>query len=191
MTNFINTNTKDLVVVDKDGVVIDEQHQRLTDMVKTDPNGEEPYIKLYLDHVGAFFNLPESAIDVLLGLCSHANLRDSIWAGRRRDTKGRVVDKNEPIKAAKMYLNGELKREVCESVGISMPTLNRRLKNLCDKNILRRVATGTYQLNPYILARGNWGEITDLRATFDYVNGTVETEMVCRDEETGESVKVM
>jgi len=191
MATYVSTNTSDVVVLDKDGVVLDERHEKSRGISKTDPSTEEPYIKLYLSHVGAFFHLPESATDVLLGLCSHANLMDSIWAGRRRDARGRIIDRNEEPKAAKMYLNGELKKDVCESLGISMPTLNRRLKNLCDKEILRRVGTGTYQLNPYILARGNWAEITELRTTFDYVNGTVTTEMKCIDSDTNETVKVM
>ena len=191
MSTYIHERETERTVTNEDGEVIsrDTEHERA--IHKTDKVSEEPYLKLYMKHVGRFFSLPESAMNVLLALCSHANVTDSLWAGRRRDSRGRVINPDEEPKSAKMYLNSTLKSEVCEVLGISMPTFNRRLKELCDKDILRRTGRGTYQLNPYIIARGNWADILELRATYDYVNGTVETEMVCRDEDTGEPVRVM
>ena len=191
MATYLHDKEKERSVTNENGELLDYEHEYSKEMDKVDPSYEEPYIKVYLRHVGRFFNLPESAMNVLLALCSHASLIDDIWAGRRRDSRGRIIDKNEAPKAAKMYLNSALKKDVCSALGISIPTLDRRLKNLCDKQIIKRVDRGTYQLNPYVLARGNWAEILELRTTYDYVNGTMETEMVCRDEETGKPVKVM
>ena len=191
MFGFIRESEIERTVINEDCEVVGYQRDTEREIGKVDKSSEEPYIKLYLYHVSHFLGLPQSAMEILFGLCSHVNLIDSTWSGRRRDSKGRVIDKNEQPKCAKLYLNSELKRDVCDALGISLPTFNRRLADLCDKGILRRVGRSTYQLNPFILARGNWAEILELRSTFDYVNGTIGTEMVCRDEETGEPVRVM
>lgn len=159
------------------------EYERTTKSSWRETTSEEPYVKLYLYHLASFLGLPDGAMRTLLGLCANTTLADSVWAGRKRDSSGRVVgDKNAKKKAAKLYLNSELKRDVAESLGVSIPSIDRHLRELCNKGVLRHVGRSTYQINPYYLARGNWAEVLELRATFDYVNGTVTTEMKCADD---------
>ena len=179
--------------IDEEGEVHKEFEQTTVNRWH-ETDGEEPYLKLYLYHLAAFLGLPEGAMKTLLGFCSHTDLVDNLWAGNKRGKTGKLINntKEPPRKrAAKLYLNSELKKDVAEYLGISMPSIDRHLRELCNKGVLKHTGRSTYQVNPYYIARGNWAEITELRATFDYVNGTVTTEMKCLDGDTNETVRVM
>lgn len=64
------------------------------------------------------------------------------------------------------------------------------LKALCDCNAIKRVGPGVYQVNPSYAGRGEWkynprlerGGVKDLRALFEFGNGTVSTQILWADD---------
>ena len=50
--------------------------------------------------------------------------------------------------------------------------------------IFARIATGTYQVNAELFGKGDWKDIKNIRATFDFARGTVETEIITEEQKT-------
>ena len=48
--------------------------------------------------------------------------------------------------------------------------------------MFRRVSVGTYQVNPNIIGKGDWKDIKNIRATFDFGNRDVIAAVVEREE---------
>ena len=51
-----------------------------------------------------------------------------------------------------------------------------KLRELRDKNLIRRVANNTFAVNPTYVGKGGWSDIKRLRASFDFITGNVETD---------------
>lgn len=61
---------------------------------------------------------------------------------------------------------------IAKNLGISVESVNRIIKKCVDSQVLFKTGfRGTYIANPFLIARGNWDTIRDLRAAFDYKNG--------------------
>ena len=75
-----------------------------------------------------------------------------------------------------VYLNTFTKEQVCKATGKSMERMKQAIRIWVKNKILVRVARGVYQVNPYIFGKGEWRNIANLRATFDFTGGKVEVE---------------
>lgn len=51
------------------------------------------------------------------------------------------------------------------------------------ENVLTRDGRGTYRVNPFIFGKGDWRDISELRATFNFKTGEVTTEKELSHEE--------
>lgn len=68
--------------------------------------------------------------------------------------------------------------------------LFKGLKALCDAGAIRKVAKACYQVNPSYAGRGEWkynprlnrGGVKDLKATFSFADGSVDTNIIYADE---------
>ena len=63
-----------------------------------------------------------------------------------------------------------------------MRRLDMAIQTWTKNNVLKRVARGTYQINPWLFGKGEWRDIKGLRATFDFTAGEITTERKYRDE---------
>ena len=118
---------------------------------------EPDYVKLYLDTLGTFTNnegLDKSLNDLLL-----ATLKRMTYA-----TEEQVV-----------IMNSYIKKAIAEECGKSVKRLEQALTIWVKEKIMIRVGRGVYKVNPYIFGKGDWREIYNIRATFDFANGTVDT----------------
>ena len=75
-----------------------------------------------------------------------------------------------------VYLNTFTKEQVCKATGKSLERMKQAIRIWVKNKILVRVARGVYQVNPYIFGKGEWRNIANLRATFDFSGGKVEVE---------------
>lgn len=132
------------------GEIIKTQH---TYTVPKEPD----YVKLYLDTLGVFTKnegLDKSLNDLLL-----ATLKRMTYA-----TDDQVV-----------VMNSYIKKAIAEECGKSVKRLEQALTIWIKENIMIRVGRGVYKVNPYLFGKGDWRDIYNIRATFDFANGKVNT----------------
>ncbi len=127
------------ITVDK---TITEYEQRL-------PN-EPPYIKLYTDDLSGLFGLCISTSSVLFCLVSISSYNGEIIINKH--IKERIASRIGAKKTSKGVF--------------SISAVNKALTELVNVNIIMRVDTGVYQLNPNLFARGKWRDIYEKRKDF-------------------------
>lgn len=109
---------------------------------------EPDYIKLYVDAWVAFRGAKGIRSDVVCAFLRHMSYAD----------EGQLI-----------YVNSAMKEGICNALGISMKTLNNELTKLTKVGIFKRVARGTYAVNPELVGRGSWKHVKRLRATFEVI----------------------
>jgi hypothetical protein len=142
--------------LDKDGVVT-----RRSTMEKVIVSQEPPYIKLYLNTLLAFKNLPKQMSTVLWEL-----IKLTTFADPESEHGGQLI-----------LLNAFVKKDIVKRMGIKINTLDQYLTKLTKSEIIRRVGIGTYQANPHMFGMGDWTAIKAIRATFDFNAGTVKADI--------------
>jgi hypothetical protein len=122
---------------------------------------EPDYIKLYVNTLLAFKDLPKQMNMLLIELLKHMTFanKDAIHGGQL------------------IILNMFVKQDIIGRLGIKMNTLEKNLTEFTKSGILKRVGSGTYQANPHMFGRGEWLDIKSIRATFDFNAQTVEAEI--------------
>jgi hypothetical protein len=63
------------------------------------------------------------------------------------------------------------KEEISERLSCSIINIDKTLRILCDKGILRRKHRGVYEANPYLFGKGRWEDIEALRLQIEYKKG--------------------
>jgi hypothetical protein len=126
---------------------------------------EPPYVKMYLDDLCSFVELPESPKKLLLMML------------RRVDYQGYVI------------LSARARREMAASLGWGDGAFRNKLGDLCKKELLIRCSTNEYAVNPNYFARGDWKTICEQRKEFQMLitygpeGRTVQTSAVPSQEE--------
>lgn len=68
-----------------------------------------------------------------------------------------------------IFLNSDVKKGIAKSLGFAnVRSLDNTIQKLLKGEVLIRVGKGIYRPNPYIVARGAWREIANLRAECGY-----------------------
>lgn len=113
--------------------------------------GAEPsYIKLYLQDVLYLSDMPKHHEKILFEL-----LKRACYAGEKEGME--------------ICLNASLKKRIAKDLGIqNIRSINNALSDLVKGNILFRVDTGLYTLNPYLFGKGDWQDIARLRLEINY-----------------------
>lgn len=119
---------------------------------------EPDYIKLYLDCVCTFKGLNKALSPILVAFCSYMT-----WADSKHEKQ--VI-----------FMNKYTKNAVANDVGVTIDRVNQALRDIAKSDIFRKIegSRGVYEVNPFIIARGQWSDIKTLRANFDFVKGTIE-----------------
>ena len=120
---------------------------------------EPEYVKFYLNHISRFRDIQPSYNPILI-----AFLKEATYA----DKKGGMV----------LYVNGTLKAEIAEECGVSVTRVNHAITEFVKADFIRKLAFGKYQFNPYLFGKGEWRDIREIRATFDYNKNTVVAEII-------------
>lgn len=127
------------------------QHQKKT-ITKT--SGEPDYIKLYYKTMLAFNDVHDIPLDFILALSEQMH-----W-----------TNDGSPL----LFFNNRAVQEVickaCGGIGASMYA--KYIKRCKEQGIIFPTKyRGTYEVNPFLIAKGKWDSISLLRADFDFVNG--------------------
>lgn len=130
-------NTTSQVVNLKTGEVVESTTSNVFQLPS-----EPPYVKLYLDDLCVLVNVSDSLKTLLLSLL------------RRLDFEGYIL------------LSPRSRKEIAAKLVIADQTFRNRLNELCKKELLQRVSTNEYQVNPLYFARGEWRKICMQRQAF-------------------------
>jgi hypothetical protein len=127
---------------------------------------EPDYIKLYLNTLLTFKDLPKQLSSTLIAI-----LKLMSYADPECEFGGQLIS-----------LQAFHKEQICRRLGIKMNTLNKSLTEFVKSGILKRIATGVYQANPNMFGRGEWLNIKTIRAKFDFNAGTVDADIQTEEE---------
>lgn len=137
--------------------VIQDENGTVTQYHSVTRISDEPeYIKVYLDCVLTLKGLQKGLNVVLLELLRGMTYAQSDMYG------GQVV-----------MVNKFVKEGISHKLGISIKRIEQAITQFVRADLLRRIATGVYQVNPNIIGKGDWTQIKKLRVEFDCVNRDV------------------
>lgn len=127
---------------------------------------EPPFIKLYLDCLCNFKGLSKSLNPILLEF-----LKYMTYANTSDPNGGQII-----------YLNAALKKNIATATGKTVKRIEQAITDFVKTGVFTRIATSTYQVNAELFGKGDWKDIKNIRATFDFGKGTIETEIVTEEE---------
>jgi len=118
---------------------------------------EEPFVKMYLKHILIYNDLPPKHAELLIALSEYMTYANG----------------NPP---QTVHLTHGLKEIIADKCGITIGSLDNALSKLVKDGMLFRVVSpksgktmkGSYQLNPFIIGKGDWKDITKLRMTIEF-----------------------
>lgn len=130
---------------------------------------EPEYIKLYLDCLCTFKGLNKALSPVLIACCHFMT-----WADSKHNDQ-------------MIFMNSYIKDQICELTNLKVDRVNKAIKEIVDANIFIKVEgkRGVYRVNPFIIGRGEWKDIKELRANFDFITGEVKPEIIYKEEDEG------
>lgn len=139
----INQMTEE-TIIDQDGTV---QAQVKTQVFNIE--SEPPYVKMYLDTLLYLKDLPKAHNPVLMAI-----LKLLPWANSEHQY---------------FAINAALKRQMAAELGCSESRINNAITDFVKGDLLIRIDTGLYAINPHLFGKGEWKDIKRLRMqiTFD------------------------
>lgn len=137
-------------------------------------NNEDDYIKVYryLNTVFAFKGINQSYIPILMEISNYMSYAN----------KGQEV-----------ILTKYFKDKIADAVGVSTKRVNDVITGLKKADVLRPVpgSRGVYAVNPFIIGRGKWSDIKELRSQFDYNSGLMTTQSIVTDKIDGTTIAMI
>jgi len=126
-------------------------------------DAEPPFVKLYLDCLLQFKQVSPSLNPILFELLKYMSYASPL----ELDPSGGQI----------IFLNAELKRRIAQTTGKTVKRLEQALTDFVKAKIFRRIAPGTYQVNAELFGKGDWKEISNIRAIFDFKNGRIRAKI--------------
>lgn len=119
---------------------------------------EPDYIKLYLDCICTFKGLNKALSPVLFAFCNFMT-----WADNNHSSQ--VI-----------FMNSYVKEQVCSMTGLKIDRINKALRDIVDAEVFVKIQgkRGVYTVNPFIIGKGDWNDIKELRASFNFTEKTIE-----------------
>lgn len=157
---------KKTVLYDYSSDVIDSQSGELLRSERetiTKTSTEPDYIKVYYKAMMAVNGIAEIPLDFLLALSAQIGFTngDKIYYYNNKTTRRAISDY---CKIGDNMTAKYIKR--CVSCGVLFPTEDR----------------GTYEVNPWLIAKGRWASIKELQANFEFVGGKWKRVIVSKQE---------
>ena len=142
-------------IIDEEGV-IKQREEDLTINWGREPN----YIKLYLDTVLYLKDLPKGLNTVLYALLKRMSYGNQL------------------------VLNAALKRQIAKEIELSVSSINNAITKFVKGELLERIDTGLYRVNPHIFGKGEWKDIAKIRleVRFDSEGKTIMSEIEKKEE---------
>lgn len=127
---------------------------------------EPEYVKLYIDCLFTVKGLRKGLNPIFIAFLRHMS----------------YADVNARYGGQLIYTNKALKMQIAEQLHLGIDSINKALSEFVKAGVFKRVAVGTYQVNPDIVGRGEWKDIKNIKATFDFAEKSVKAEIVKAEE---------
>lgn len=142
---------------DHEQTIIDEQTgEILTSHRETiqKTSGEPDYVKLYYRTMLAFNGVDDIPLAFIISMADHMS-----WS-----------NDGSPL----LFFNTRIVREqICAVCDIKEAMYKRYITRCRDAGLIFPTKyRGTYEVNPFFIAKGKWDSIKALRTQFDFINGT-------------------
>lgn len=135
---------------------------KVEEIKKVITKGDEPnYVKLYLDTLLTFKSLSKTLNPILMEFLKYMS-----YASVYDPNGGQVI-----------FVNAEMKRRIAMQTGKTVKRIEQAITEFVKANVFKRIATGTYQVNPSLFGKGDWKDIKSIRATFDFNTGEIITDI--------------
>ena len=134
------------------GELVEEERQ----MILRKKNIPEPnFIKIYLDCMLSFTGVKHIPSDLLMQLCKY------------------VTYANNKCKQMYVKISKMERDEIASELEISDSMVKRHIRNCIDSGILfKSQYRACFVVNPFLIAKGEWSNIKELRAEFNFTSGT-------------------
>ncbi|MPQ44992.1 replication/maintenance protein RepL [Clostridium tarantellae] len=142
---IVNTETEFKYTINELGEIIDEENSLKTKVSFSET--EPKYVKLYIDDISLLQGLTNNQNNILYNIL-----------------KLTQFSTNEVI------LNKYYREKIAKNLNTNDQVIRNAISKLVKKEILFKVATGVYKLNPYLFGSGTWQNIKGLRMTIEYTN---------------------
>ncbi|KLV27094.1 replication/maintenance protein RepL, partial [Priestia megaterium] len=78
-----------------------------------------------------------------------------------------------------LVLNAALKRQIAEEIDLSVSSINNAITKFVKGELLERIDTGLYRVNPHLFGKGEWKDIAKIRleVAFDSEGKTIMSEI--------------
>ena len=126
----------------------------VTEITEVNALAVEPnYMKLYIEDLGLLKRLSDGEINVLLGIATVSEY------------------------SGEVHLPLLIKQRIANSAEVKIQTINNIIAKLISKDVIKRIGTTVYILNPDLFAKEKWRDIREQRKTFQSIitynqNGT-------------------
>lgn len=167
--NFLRSKTttvyeRDTTIIDKTSGEILAQERTTKKKVSAEPD----YIKVYYKTMMAVNEISEIPLNFLLALSAQIGFANG----------DQIL----------FYNNKTTRRAIAEYCQIGDNMALKYIRRCTDKGILFPTQDrGTYEVNPWLIAKGKWDRIRELQANFRFVSGkwerTIELEETVSDDE--------
>ena len=145
------------IIDNQTGEVKSEETTHVTEVrVEREPD----YVKLYLDHLGRFNNVPISFNPILREFLLNISYANS-------NNNGMIL-----------FLNKALKTIIAKKLNVSLARINQAVTEFVKKGYMKRLDRGEYQFNPFLFGKGEWKDIKAIRATYNYNTGEVKADII-------------
>ena len=124
-----------------------------TEKTKAKTSSEPDFIKLYYKTMLAFNGADNIPIEFILSLSNYINYSND----------------GEPL----LFINNKLTREqICKNCKIKESMYAKYIKRCVETGLLIQIIgyKGSYEVNPFFIAKGKWDSVKKLQTEFDYVN---------------------
>lgn len=128
---------------------------------------EPEYVKLYIDCILTVKGLRKGLNPIFMAFLKYMS-----YADVGEESGGQII-----------FVNKTMKELIAKQLGIGLYSVDKALGELTKAGIFKRIATGTYQVNPNIVGKGEWKDIKNIRATFDFGKKEVVAEVVRAEEQ--------
>lgn len=132
--------------------IITEKGEMVSSRTIIKGQAEPEYVKLYIDCLFHVKGLRRGLSPIFLALLPYMSYAD--MAG---DNGGQII-----------YINKALKKQIAAKLGVGLESINKALTEFVRAGICRRIDVGTYQISANIVGRGEWKDIKNIRAHFDF-----------------------
>ena len=128
---------------------------------------EPEYVKLYIDCVLTVKGLRKGLNPIFLAFLPYMSYADINGQGG-----GQVI-----------FVNKAMKDIIAQKLNLGIDSINKALSEFTKAGLFKRLTVGTYQVNPNIVGKGEWKDIKNIRATFDFGSKDIVADIVKAEEE--------